>query len=218
LTTSVATAIEEGANRVIILHLRVADAPDAILSGDLLKGLELKDYEGTVSEAGPLWDTGLLPQIYVRRVLEATAQASDNTENVGLLLIGRGHPVGASEASARRHEEEETFQRRVRRALLRVGFNEAQVIAGWLRHGTPTIAEALSTLIDAGYKSIYWMPSTYPADGVNTLFDIPAQMENVAEAHGVKLISLGAWNADDLAAQEITSRVRQAARAVSGPL
>ncbi len=218
LTDTVIRAIEDGAARVIILHLRVSDPPDLVLAGDLLKGLDLRDTDVTISEAGPLWDTGLLPQIYVRRVLEATAQVGDNTEDVGLLLVGRGH-LASGEASARRQEQEETFQRRVRRALVRVGFANERVVVSWLRNGSPTVEEALAALVASGCKSIYWMPSTYPADGINTLYDIKAQMESVVDRQDVKLVSLGAWNADDLAAQEITTRVRQANReALSGPL
>lgn len=221
LSESVGAAIEEGASRVVILHLRVSDPPDGVMSGDLLKGLDLESFDVALSEAGPLWDTGLLPQIYVRRVLEATAQMADNTESVGLLLVGRGHPAGegASESSQRRQEQEETLQRRMRRALLRVGFGNDCVVVCWLRHGSPTIEEGLGALADAGCKSVYWMPSTYPADGVNTLYDIPAQMEEVAQARGVKLVALGAWNADDLAAQEIATHLRAAVReALSAPL
>ncbi len=120
LADSMARAIEEGAGRVIILHLRVSDPPDGVAAGELLRGLDYESYDVTISEAGPLWDTGLLPQIYVRRVLEAATQVADNTESVGLLLVGRGHPAGtgATESSQRRQEQEETLQRRVRRALL----------------------------------------------------------------------------------------------------
>ena len=215
LAEAVAGCINEGVSRIIVLHLRVADPPDSVLSGDPLKSVDLRKHGVIMSEAGPLWDTTLLPQIYVRRALETMAQVGDSVEEIGLLLVGRGHPAGGGEASVRRQEQEETFQRRVRRALLKVGFAEERVVVSWLRHGSPSVPDALGALADSGCKSVYWMPSTYPADGVNTLFDIPAQMESVAPARGVKLVALGAWNADDLAAQEITSRVRAISRVVS---
>ncbi|HKP51868.1 MAG TPA: ferrochelatase [Chloroflexia bacterium] len=213
---AVATCVEEGVRQIIVLHLRVADPPDSVLAGELLEGLELQKHDVTVSEVGPLWDTTLLPQIYVRRVLEAMAQVGDSVEEVGLLLVGRGHPTSGGDASVKRQEQEETFQRRVRRALLKVGFSHERVVIAWLRHGSPSIAEALDALVNGGCKSVYWMPSTYPADGVNTMYDIPAQLGQVSAARGVKLVALGAWNADDLAAQEITSQVRAASRAASG--
>ncbi len=216
LAKAVAACIGGGAGRVIVLHLRVADPPDGVLAGELLKELNLQKHDVTVSEAGPLWDTTLLPQVYVRRVLEAMAQVGDSVEEIGLLLVGRGHPMSGGDSSMQRHEQEETFQRRVRRALLKVGFSEERVVLSWLRHGSPSVADALDALVSRGCKSVYWMPSTYPADGVNTLYDIPLQLGQVPAARGVKLVPLGAWNADDLAAQEITSRVRAVSRVVSG--
>lgn len=211
LAQTVARAVGEGASRVILLHLRVSDPPDAV-PGELLKRLDPGQFDLRINEAGPLWDTNLLPQVYVRRVLETMAQLGNSIEELGLLLIGRGHPVAASETSKERHRQEETFQRRVNRALQKVGFDERQIEICWLRHGYPTVPEALERMVKSGCKAVYWMPTTYPADGVNTLFDIPAQMAQVPNQGEIKLVPLGAWNADDLAAQEVTSRVRAAVR------
>jgi hypothetical protein len=59
------------------------------------------------------------------------------------------------------------------------------------------------------------MPSAFPADGLITLYDVPAQIDPLARDAGIKLNPLGAWNADDLAAEEIAARVR--AVSVPGP-
>jgi hypothetical protein len=67
--------------------------------------------------------------------------------------------------------------------------------------------------VDAGCKSVLWMPSSFPAEGVITLRDIPDQIEPLAARAGVKIDSLGAWDADDLAAEEIAARVRSVSTA-----
>jgi protoheme ferro-lyase len=208
---AVRRAVEEGAGRIVVAHVRVSDPPDAVLSGELLEGLRLERREVGPVHVTPLWDSSLLPQIYVRQIMESTAQAPDQADEVGLLLVGRGHPL-ADEASAERMEQEEAFIERVREVIIKLGFPEWRVRAAWLRHGSPTISEALNRLIESGCKSVYWMPATFIADGINTLYDIPAQMEGVAAQHNLKLISLGAWNGDSLAAQEIASRVRAVSR------
>jgi protoheme ferro-lyase len=200
-------AIEDGARRIVVVHVRVSDPPDAILSDELLEGLRLESREIAMVHIGPLGEGNLLPQLYVRHIMETAAQAPDQAEEVGLLLIGRGHPL-THDSSIVRMEQEEEFVGRVREAILKMGFPEWRVRVAWLRHGTPTIPEALNRLAEGGCKIVYWMPATYIADGVNTLYDIPAQMEGVASQHNLKLVSLGAWNGDSLAAQEIASRVR----------
>ena len=205
-----AQAIEEGATRLVLVHVRVSNPPDPVMSGELMSGLNPASHGVPLVEAGPLWDSELLPQIYVRRVLEAVPQVAESPDEVGLLLVGRGHvqsPDGR-QSSDTRHEQEVSFQDKVRQALLKVGFDERRVSTGWLRWSAPSAADALGDLVRAGCKTVLWMPSVFPADGVITLVDIPAQLNPVARAAGVKLSSLGAWNGDDLAAEEIAARVR----------
>lgn len=210
LAEAVTGAIDEGAAQIVLVHVRVADPPDSVKAGDLLEGLRPGNYGVKLVEVGPLWDGELLPQIYVRRVLEAVPQMTAHPEDIGLLLVGRGHMAeGAREqSSSTRYSQESNFQGRVRQALIKVGFDPGRVAIGWLRWNSPSTSEALETLAASGCKTIFWMPSTFPADGVNTLCDIPAQLDPVARARGIKLTPLGAWNADDLAAEEIASRVR----------
>jgi Ferrochelatase len=150
----------------------------------------------------------------VRRVHEALAQEGPEAADVGLLIVGRGH-VQADEATAVRHIQESNFLRRVRHAMLRVGFDESRVAIGYLRQ-SPTATEALQALIEAGCKIVYCLPASFSADGINTLFDIRAQVDEPVKASGIKFTSLGAWNADDLAAEEIAAYVRAASPAPVG--
>jgi hypothetical protein len=211
LAESVAQAIEEGARSILLANVRVADAPDPVLAGDLLEGINLDHYGVRMRQTEPLWDSQLLPQIYVRRVLEVLPGLGPHAEDAGLLLVGRGH-AQVGETAIRRYTEESSFLRRVRDALIRTGFDPKHVATGWLRH-SPSAAEGAQALIKAGCKVIYCVPAAFSADGVNTLFDIPAQVDAVIKASGTRFISLGAWNADDLAAEEIASYIRAAAPA-----
>jgi len=206
----VTQAIEDGARRIVLIHVRVTDPPDAVKAGDLMEGIRPDNYDIEMVTAGPLYDSDLLPQIYVRRVIEAVAQVTDDPHNVGLLLVGRGHARGEgnNSSSAMRFVQERQFQERVRQALVKVGFTESRVAVGWLRWNAPSVAEAFQGLVSAGCKVVLWMPSAFPADGVITLHDIPEQISSVASQAGVKLDALGAWNADDLTAEEVAARVR----------
>ncbi len=214
LPEAIVQSIQEGVKRVIVVHVRLTDPPDPVKAGELLQGLDPERYGVRLIEQGPLFDSDLLPQIYVRRVLEAVPQVGQPAQDVGLLLVGRGHHATGG-TSAIRYRQELEFHERVRQALVRVGFDEQRVVIGWLRRA-PTAAQALQSLVDRGSRVVFWMPATYPADGIITLYDIPAQIERVATARGVKLIALGAWNADELAAEDIAGRVRSAMRPAVG--
>jgi protoheme ferro-lyase len=206
LASVVSRAMEEGAKRIVITHLRASDPPDPVRAGDLFEGLNPESKGVKVVHVGPLTHPTLLPQIYVRRVLESVPQVVVDPADLGLLLVGRGHDTGG-ESARTRQEQEVDFQRKVREALVKVGFDESRITQGWLR-AVPTVVDALAVLIAVGCKVVLWMPSTYPADGINTLFEIPTVIEGMAREHGVRLVPLGAWNADDLAAEEIASLIR----------
>lgn len=204
-------AVEAGVRNIIVAHIRVTDPPDPMMQANLLEGLNLQNIDVRVTQVGPMWVSSLLPQIYVRRVLEAVQQSTSGSDEVGLLLIGRGHGTDDESATARQ-DQESSFLRKVSEALVHVGFHESRVATGWIRY-TPNCAETLQSLIDAGCKSVYWMPCSFSADGINTLYDIPAQVDALATSKGVKLFSLLAWNADELVAEEVASYVRSATTA-----
>jgi protoheme ferro-lyase len=213
-------AIESGARRVVVAHVRVTDPPDPVKAGDLREGLNPANYGVQLVEIGPLWDSDLLPQIYARRALEAAPQMDTDPGNIGLLLVGRGHlapDAKEQRSSDKRYRQESDFQNKVRQALVKVGFDESRVAIGWLRSNGPTVAEALQSLISMGCKSVLWLPSAFSADGVNTLCDIPTQIDPIARRQGIKLASLGAWNADDLTAEDIAARVRAVTDATPSP-
>jgi hypothetical protein len=208
LAEAIAEAVQRGARHIITAHIRIADPPDPVAAGDLHEGLNPERYGATLKQTEGLWDSQLLPQIYVRRVIEALPQIGADTADVGLLIVGRGH-IQSGESSATRYIQESNYLRRVRDALLRLGFDESHTAIGWLRH-SPTAGESLQALTSAGVKVVYCIPASFSADGINTLFDIPAQVNPIVAANGIKFISMGAWNADDLAAEEIAAYIRAA--------
>jgi len=208
LADVITNAIEEGSRNIVVSHVRVADPPEPVLSGDLLEGINPEQYSVSVRYTEPLWDSQLLPQIYVRRVLEALPRLGPDAADAGILLIGRGH-IQADESAVRRYTQESNFLRRVRDALIRADFDGSHVAIGWLRH-SPTAGESIQALVNAGCKIVYGLPASFSADGINTLFDIPAQLDPIIKAKNINFISLGAWNADDLAAEEIAAYIRAA--------
>ena len=215
LAATISRAIGEGAGRIVLLHVRVTDPPESVKAGDLLEGLDPSRHGVKMQQVGPLWDSDLLPQIYVRRVLEALPQVSPDPQATGLLLVGRGHPSTEGKgnpSSVRRFTQETAFQNRVRQALIKMGLEGSKMATGWLRWNQPTVHDAFQSLVSAGCKAVIWMPSSFSADGVNTLYDVPAQISSLAKSQGITVLSLGGWNADDLAAEDIAARIRATSR------
>lgn len=213
-----AQAMGEGAKRIVLVHVRTTDPADLVKAGELVEGIHPENYGASMVDIGPISQSDLLPQLYVRRVLETVPQVSSDPSEVGLLLVGRGHALAheRNSSSVVRYHQESDFQERVRQALLKVGFGESHVELGWLRWNSPTVSEAALRLVNAGCKVVLWMPSSFPADGTITLYDIPSQLAPVEKETGIRLVPLGAWNADDLAAEDIAARVRAVSYQSSG--
>ncbi len=213
LADAAAEALRDGARRIIILHARLTNPPLRVRPSEGLESLRLARYGVQLSETVPLWNSDLLPRLFVRRALAATEGLDRAT--VGLLLIGQGHPqarrspAGGVESDAfQRQNQELAFQKRVRHALIRAGFADDQVVAGWLRWQHPTLEAAYAQLVTEGCRHIYWIGSGLITDGLSTLYDIPHRLAAPVAAGGVPVTALGPWNDDDLVAEALTERVK----------
>ena len=155
--------IKEGARRIVTSHIRITDPPDAVASGDLYDGINAEMYGVSIRQTQPMWDSQLLPQIYVRRMIEALPHAGPDLAEVELCLWGaatysRARPLPSA------LPKRLTTSRRVRDAIVRLGFDESKSAIGWLRH-SPTVAESLRELVSAGCKTVYCIPASFTADG-----------------------------------------------------
>ena len=177
---------------------------------NLMDGIDLEGYGVELVTIGPLWNSELLPQLYVRRVLEAVPQIATDPHDIGLLLVGRGHATGEGRESPamKRYTQERQFQERVKQALVKVDSTKAGSCWVGCAGIAPRLPEAFQVLAAAGCKAVLWMPSSFPADGLISLYDVPSQLNPLAKNAGIRLNPLGAWNADDLAAEDIAARVR----------
>jgi protoheme ferro-lyase len=208
-------ALREGSQRLIVLHARLTNPPPQVRPAELLAPLRLARYGATLLETAPLWNSDLLPRLFVRRALAAT-EGADRAQ-VGLLLVGTGHPLPRrgqpdSPAQQRQHQEM-AFQKRVRLALIRAGFADDKVTLGWLRWQHPRLPAAAAQLAAEGCARIYWIASGLVTDGLTTLHDIPAQLRPAGAATGVEISGLGAWGDEDVVAEAMVERVKQVAGA-----
>ncbi len=216
LSDAATEALRDGARRIIILHARLTNPPPTVRPADMLGSLRLARYGVTLAETVPLWNSDLVPRLFVRRALAAT-EGMDRAQ-IGLLLIGQGHPLpqrtppaGTATAGFQRQNQELAFQKRVRHALIRAGFNDDKVVMTWLRWQHPLLEAALAQLLAEGCSHIFWIGSGLLTDGLSTLYDIPHRLHASAAEGGVSVGALGPWNDDDVVAEALVERVKATA-------
>jgi protoheme ferro-lyase len=216
LAEAAAMAIRDGARRLVVLHARLTDPPPQARVPDLIASIRPERYGVTVVETAPLWDSELLTRLWVRRAQAAVP--AERRPQAGLLLVGHGHPMPGRAAPAgarpaeilRRQNQEMSFQKRVRQALIRGGFDEDKVVIGWLHWQEPRLPGALSQLLAERGFPIYWLGTGFAVDGVATLHDIPLLLRQATPPGVAPAQSLGAWADDDLVAEALVERAKEA--------
>jgi protoheme ferro-lyase len=215
LPDAAAEAVRDGARRIVVLHPRVTNPPPGVRAADLRETLVLARYGVNLVETAPLWNADPLPRIFVRRALAATE--SLDRESVGLIVVGLGHPLlrrslPTDESNTfQRQNQELAFQKRVRQALIRAGFDDDKVVLAWLRWQHPTLEAAYAQLVAEGCRQIFWIGSGLTADSLVTLYDIPERLRLPVAASGIPITPLGPWNDDDLVAETLVERVKAVA-------
>jgi hypothetical protein len=213
LAEAATLAIRDGARRLIVLHARLTDPPPQVRVADLLASIRPERYGVTVTETTTLWDSELLPRVFVRRA-QAAVPAADRA-GVGLLLVGQGHPAlshpgsGApAESVLRRQNQELSFQKRVRQALIRAGFTDDKLVISWFQWQEPTPVGAQRQLLAEQPTAIYWLATGVPTDGLATLADIPALLRAGLPEGVPPAQPLGAWGDDDTVAEALVEKVK----------
>jgi hypothetical protein len=213
LAEAATLAIRDGARRLIVLHARLTDPPPQVRVADLLASIRPDRYGVTVTETTTLWDSELLPRVFVRRA-QAAVPAADRA-GVGLLLVGQGHPAlshpgsGApAESVLRRQNQELSFQKRVRQALIRAGFTDDKLVISWFQWQEPTPVGAQRQLLAEQPTAIYWLATGFPTDGLATLADIPALLRAGLPEGVPPAQPLGAWGDDDTVAEALVEKVK----------
>jgi hypothetical protein len=213
LAEAATLAIRDGARRLIVLHARLTDPPPQVRVADLLASVRPERYGVTVEETTTQWDSELLPRVFVRRAQAAVPAAERAT--AGLLLIGRGHPAlshpgsgAADDTALRRQNQELSFQKRVRQALIRAGFTDDKVVISWLHWQEPTPTGAQRQLLAEQPNAIYWLATGFPTDSLATLADIPAALRAGLPDGVPPAAPLGAWGDDDTVAEALVEKVK----------
>lgn len=213
LAEAATLAIRDGARRLIVLHVRLTDPPPRVKVSDLLASVRPERYGVTVEETSVQWDSELLPRIFVRRAQAAVP--AEGRADAGLLLVGSGHPAlshpgpGApTDSVLHRQNQELSFQKRVRQALIRGGFTDDKVVICWLQWQEPTVAGAQRQLLAEQPSAIYWLATGFPTEGLATLSEIPHLLREGLPEGAPAAQPLGAWGDDDTVAESLVEKVK----------
>jgi protoheme ferro-lyase len=141
---AVIQAINAGASRIIVSEVFLSISNHTAEGKHLIDALELESYGIPVVYTGPLYDSGLLKQMFVQRA-ERHLNGVPKTKT-GVLLVGHGQPDAWDAEWPTETEHELGFRYGVLERLAEAGYPRENLALAWMEFKQPKPRQRLSTL------------------------------------------------------------------------
>ena len=177
----------------------------------LIKDLNIRERFGVnLSFTGPLWDSGPLKEMFVRR-------ANDNLgglekSRVGVLLVGHGQPAEWDAEWPTETSQEIGFRNDVLDQLVADGFRRDCVGLAWMSFREPKVAPAVEDLSRKGIGRLLYFSAAISAEAIHSQYDTPDLVAGARPPAHVTTVNLGAWNDDPLVIRAIKEKIDLALR------
>lgn len=130
------------------------------------------------------------------------------TAGIALLVKGRREHTGVQWSET----DEDRFADLVRTHLLESGLDNSRVRTGAVEWGEPGVTETVRHLAAYGSQRIVTVPLSYPFEGLETLFDIPAATRAARIGDGIRVVHGQAWASAEEVADLLAVAIHDAAR------
>jgi sirohydrochlorin ferrochelatase len=203
---AVIRALNAGASRIIVSEIFLTVSNHTAEGKELIEHLKVEERFGVqVEYTGPLWDSDLLKEMFVRRA-EAN-RGGTAKKDVGILLVGHGQPAEWDKEWPTETEHEMRFREDVLEKLCRDGYERDHVGLAWMDFREPKPAEAVERLVSRGVTKILYFAAAISADAIHSSCDIPELMAKARIPASIPMVNLGAWNDDPLVIRAIKEKI-----------
>jgi protoheme ferro-lyase len=208
LRDAVAEASARGSTGVAVVLLDVAESYKYDLARREAAPAPGDEGRPDIAYAPPLWGNEELARTVhakIRRALPGGPRRSD-----GVALVASGQPPEWDRSHPQAAEHETFFCQRVRSLLVADGFAEGHVRLAWLDWRDPDVTDVVRHLAAAGCQRIAVVPTTTPADSLDTALELPAAVRQAAVEDPVKIEVLHGWGEEEEVAQVVAAAARRA--------
>jgi len=184
--------ISRGANKITILNLFISENFEYELAIEEMKRIDYSEIGLTISQTEFLAKSDVIQNLLVQKVKTAIP-ANLDLSTVGVLLIAEGQPE-EWDSIYPVTEQEDIFRKAIAKKLIKQGFSEDRIQLAWIQQRIPTIEDAYKELRSKGCNTIVHVAATTPIDCVNSLYDIPKSLEDLAKTDSIELVPVKALN------------------------
>ncbi|MHA1237354.1 MAG: hypothetical protein ACTSQ9_06835, partial [Candidatus Hodarchaeales archaeon] len=147
----------------------------------------------TVTQTEFLGQNDKIQDAVAKQIAEVIPSSSDLLD-VGVILVSEGQPEEWDELFPTT-KQEDLYRTGIKKKLLKSKkLQKDNVVNAWIEDRSPTMQEAFESLVNNGCKTIIHVAASAPIDCVNSLYDIPVTLAELAEGTDVILIPVKAWN------------------------
>lgn len=198
-------AINEGANRVVLMPVFLTISSHTEAGQELVEALQVEQYGVPLCQAGPLWDSPALKQMFVERA-NRNLGGTDKSK-VGILLVGHGQPEEWDQVWPTQTEQETSFRQDIIEMLVADGYQAQNISLAWMEFKEPQPDEVAAQLAKNGVEKIFVYAASISASSLHSLYDIPEEVKAAKLPANVEVVNLGAWDNDPLVIQAIKEKI-----------
>ncbi len=199
-------AVKDGADRIVLVHIFLTISSHTQAGLEQVESVGLEEYDIDLCEAGPLWDSPSLKQMFVERANKVIG-ATDKSE-VGILLVGHGQPDTWDQLYPTQTEQENLFRYDVVERLAAAGYSRNNISLAWMEFKEPDVKTIAQQISRNNITKLLVFPVSISASSLHSEYDIPESVREANLSAGIEIINMGAWNNDPLVIEAIRDQLR----------
>lgn len=184
-------AINEGANRIILLPIFITISSHTKAGQEMVAELELEKYGVPVSMAEPLWNSITLRKHFIKKA-ESVIGDTDK-ERIGILLVGHGQPRAWDKIYPTQTEQENLYRDGIKQEFIRHGYKPENIFSAWMSFQKPSIAEGLHALAENKLTKILVFSACISAASIHSEVDVPRAIEKAGINKDIQVMNMGAF-------------------------
>lgn len=206
LAATMAEAQERGYSSAVAVAVYVSECERALAQLRTLEAARDTMSDLRIAWTAPLWTSGELATLVAASALPLARDAA----RTGIALLTRGQREDSGTVRTL-DRPENRFAEDVRTHLIAGGVDGPLVRICAVEWGEPGVTETIRHLAAFGSERIVTLPVSYPFDGLETLFDVPAATRAARNHDDVHVVHAQAWGGSETAADLCAAAIRHVA-------
>ncbi|MHB8135375.1 MAG: hypothetical protein ACYDH1_14275 [Anaerolineaceae bacterium] len=200
-------AINEGADRIILLPIFITISSHTLAGQEMVAALDPEKYGVIVKMAEPLWNSSILREHFIKKA--EVARGNTDRDQIGILLVGHGQPKAWDGIYPTQTEQENLYRDGIKQTFVSQGYKDENIFSAWMSFKNPSIEEGLHALTRNNISKILVFSASISAASLHSEIDVPNAIKKAKISRSIQVINMGAFGdpLDPLVINAIRERI-----------